>query len=287
MTPRIEFLIPAFNPGEFLEPCLASLIAQTESDWRAIVVDDGSTEWPVATALSDPRITLVRTENGGVSAARNRAFAESTARLVCFLDADDLIAPTFIESLLKPLCDPELAGAYCDGQLLWMFDSPESHQTAMVYGPSDDLFDTLATRPMNLGAMVIRREVVGRALPFSIEMSSASEDWDFLLRAAWQTRWNYVNEPLYTYRLTAGSWSRNYEKLYAKSAQMIERYAAASDGPRFSPEQAARARHHLRNWAAREMRNQAKSNGSWGKALRTIAQHPELAFWFALRLVRR
>ncbi|MCA0359838.1 MAG: glycosyltransferase family 2 protein [Armatimonadetes bacterium] len=287
MTPRVEFLIPAYNPGEFLEPCLESLIAQTESDWRAVVLDDGSIEWPSCPSLDDPRVTVIRTENRGVSAARNRAFAESSADLVCFLDADDLLAPTFSQSLLAPLDDPRLAGSYCDGQLLWMFDSPEGHQTAMVYGPTDDLFDTLATRPMNLGAMVIRRQVVERALPFSIEMSSASEDWDFLLRAAWQTRWHYVAEPLYTYRLTSGSWSRNYEKLYAKSAEMVDLYAKATDGPRFSPDQSARAKHHLRNWAAREMRNQAKSNGSWGKAMRTVAKHPELAFWFALRLVRR
>ncbi|MDI9636675.1 glycosyltransferase family A protein [Kamptonema cortianum] len=289
-TPRVSFVIPAYNPGYFLEETLQSVLAQTDSDWEAVVVDDGSTEWPDAPSLSDSRVRLFRIRDCGVSGARNYGAAQARGEFLCYLDADDLIDPNFLESLLPPLLeDPELAGAYCDGKLLWMFESPESGNTDMIYGPSENLFEALTVRPMNLGAILLRREKVAHAGGFDLALTSASEDWDFLLKAAWETNWAYIPSQLYTYRLTAGSWSRNYERLYRLTDDMLRRYGSSDTGPRLSKQQFRAAKHHLRNWAAREMRNQVRSGqaGARDKAIRTLRHHPELIFWFLLRMVRR
>ena len=73
---------------------LDSLLAQSESDWEAIIVDDGSTDDTsevVAKYVSlCPNIKLFqRSVNRGVAAARNIGVKLSTGRFITFLDSDD------------------------------------------------------------------------------------------------------------------------------------------------------------------------------------------------------
>ncbi len=89
MTPRFAVVVPARDPGPALRRALTSVLAQSEPDWEAVVVDDGSTEDLGWCADLDPRIRLVRQPNRGVSAARGAGVARTTAPWVAFLDADD------------------------------------------------------------------------------------------------------------------------------------------------------------------------------------------------------
>src|SRR4051812_12288646 len=87
--PRVSVIMPAHNPGPFLKLALKSVVAQKFSDWRCVVVDDGSEEdlgWVVEL---DPRIEVVRQTNMGAAAARNRGIALADSELIAFLDADD------------------------------------------------------------------------------------------------------------------------------------------------------------------------------------------------------
>jgi glycosyltransferase involved in cell wall biosynthesis len=80
---------------------LGSALAQTWSDFEVTVVDDGSTDRgpQLVLATSDPRVRLVRQDNAGVSAARNRGIRESTGRYVAFLDGDDEWLPEHLATL--------------------------------------------------------------------------------------------------------------------------------------------------------------------------------------------
>ena len=44
--PRTSVIIPARNAGKTLAETLASLLAQSDPDWEALIIDDGSTSWP-------------------------------------------------------------------------------------------------------------------------------------------------------------------------------------------------------------------------------------------------
>lgn len=85
-----------------------------------IVVDDGSTDGgaEVVGAFDDPRIRLIRQENRGVSAARNRGIEAARAELVAFLDADDEWMPRHLEALLRLREKYPQAGAYGTAYLL-------------------------------------------------------------------------------------------------------------------------------------------------------------------------
>jgi hypothetical protein len=103
-SPRVAVLVPVHDQAAFLPRALESLLAQEETAWEAVVVDDGS---PVAvTVPADPRLRLVRTgDNRGLGAALNRALDETTAPVVAYLPADDVWFPAHLATLLGVLAD--------------------------------------------------------------------------------------------------------------------------------------------------------------------------------------
>ena len=94
-TPLVSILIPAFNAQEWIADALRSAIAQTWQRKEIIVVDDGSTDQTHAIARQfEPQgVLVVRQENMGASAARNKAFLLCHGDYIQWLDADDLLAP--------------------------------------------------------------------------------------------------------------------------------------------------------------------------------------------------
>lgn len=95
--PQISVIIPCYNHGKYLSAALDSLIAQTFTDWEAIIVNDGSTDETdaIATKYSehDGRIRYFSQNNSGASVARNRGVSEAQGELISFLDADDWYEP--------------------------------------------------------------------------------------------------------------------------------------------------------------------------------------------------
>ena len=87
-------IICTHNRARLLPRALDSLLAQSESDWEAIIVDDGSTDCTVEVVKRYssicPNIHLFqRSFNRGVAAARNIGVKLSKGRFVTFLDSDD------------------------------------------------------------------------------------------------------------------------------------------------------------------------------------------------------
>ena len=100
--PAISIVMPLYNKGGQVLETIASVAAQTHSDWELVVVDDGSTDGgPVLVrALQDPRIRVVSQVNAGVAVARNRGIELARGDLIAFLDADDLWLPGFLDAVL-------------------------------------------------------------------------------------------------------------------------------------------------------------------------------------------
>lgn len=88
-------IIPTHNRADVLGRAVASVLAQTWTDFELIVVDDGSTDHTAAVLaeFDDPRLTGMHQENKGVSAARNLGIRASSGRFIALLDSDDSWLP--------------------------------------------------------------------------------------------------------------------------------------------------------------------------------------------------
>jgi len=90
----VSVIIPTFNRAWILEEAVDSVLSQEFQDFELIVVDDGSTDntWDILNGYQE-NVILVRQENKGVSAARNRGIGLASGELIAFLDSDDLWLP--------------------------------------------------------------------------------------------------------------------------------------------------------------------------------------------------
>ena len=121
--PRVSVVIPAHDPGPWLEPALESVHAQSFDDVDVLVVDDGSREDLSWVPQRFPRTTLLRQAPAGASAARNRGILASSGELVALMDQDDLWARTKLEHQVRALdAVPDAGLCFCG---LRPFHSPE------------------------------------------------------------------------------------------------------------------------------------------------------------------
>ena len=94
-APLLTIIMPVYNVARYLDEAIASVTAQTITDWELIIVDDGSTDGSSEIcdrhAVSDNRIRVIHQKNSGVSAARNAALEKARGSIVGFIDGDDTI----------------------------------------------------------------------------------------------------------------------------------------------------------------------------------------------------
>lgn len=95
-------ITPYYNAGKYFEQTFWSVISQTFPWFEWLIVDDGSDrEEDIAVlerfAAMDARIRVIRQKNSGLAAARNTGFFHAAAEIVVPLDADDLLAPQYLE----------------------------------------------------------------------------------------------------------------------------------------------------------------------------------------------
>jgi glycosyltransferase involved in cell wall biosynthesis len=184
---HIAVIIPAFNVAPFLREALLSVVDQTHADWSLIVVDDGSTDATAAIAAGfpDQRIRLIRQDNAGVSAARNRGIRQAgseTPDAFLFLDGDDWLAPNALALLADALGSAPWAVAACG-----RYTRVATNGAARLSGPPPDgcLLERLLVRNLfaNGGHLLIRQEAVEAAGGFRGDLFYG-EDWEYWTRLA-------------------------------------------------------------------------------------------------------
>lgn len=118
-------IVPGRDIAAFAPAALDSLRAQTETRWRAILIDDGSVDETGAifadAAAADARFRMLRHEASvGLGAARNVGLSLVDTEYLGFLDGDDELAPTALARLTGTLAESGsdfVAGAYVRSRL--------------------------------------------------------------------------------------------------------------------------------------------------------------------------
>lgn len=229
---RITIVVPAKNAAETIVETLASVRAQTVERWRVIVVDDGSTDGTATAvrgmAAGDARIALIRGPERDVGAARNAGLRAVETPFVSFLDADDLLSPTFVEQTMAAFARrPDAAAAYTGWLRLALDGRTEEGPCPDVEGDLFEHFAAACVFPPH--ACVVRRSVIEEAVGFD-EAPTTTEDWDLWQRIA-RTGACFVRVPgnLVTYRMRLGSRSRDSRRVLDDGLAVIARGHAADE----------------------------------------------------------
>ena len=224
---KVSVIIPCYNYGHFLPAAVASVVAQSFTAWEIIIVDDGSTDATLDTARQimaqyhERRIRLLHQPNQGLSAARNTGARHAAAAYIMYLDADDQLAPTYLERTVAILDTQPSVGFVYSGIRLFGQDEHEWPSVA---------FDlrTLMVENFIPSHALLRRlgwEQVGGF--DTVHRLYGLEDWDFWLRlgAAGWSGW-HIEELLVFYRKHGRSMSDNLrlDQEWDARAQIIRKH---------------------------------------------------------------
>jgi glycosyltransferase involved in cell wall biosynthesis len=189
---QVAVVIPAHNESRFLGQTLESLQAQTYQFWRAIVVDDQSSDETTSIvagfATRDPRISGVRLRrNAGLPAARNAGLAQVQEPFVLFLDGDDALFPDALETRVRLLTeDVAAAGVYGKTRQV-PADSNWRHEAgARRKGASTQritLVSANGENPFGIHEVLLRTESARTLGGFEESIRNGGEDVDFWARA--------------------------------------------------------------------------------------------------------
>ena len=122
-NPLVSVIMPAYNAAPFIEEAIASVIAQTVTDWELIVIDDCSTDDTrrivADLAQKDFRIQLLTNAvNMGVAKTRNRGMDLCQGQYVALLDSDDYWKPQLLEKMLARAKETGADIVYCSYEMV-------------------------------------------------------------------------------------------------------------------------------------------------------------------------
>ena len=103
-NPKISVIIPTYNRASVIQRAVNSVYGQSFGDWELILVDDGSTDQThklLKAFRQDSRFRYFKTENRGVSSARNLGLKQARGEWIAFLDSDDEWLPKKLEKQIQ------------------------------------------------------------------------------------------------------------------------------------------------------------------------------------------
>lgn len=206
LTPT-SVVIPCFDLGEFLDEAVDSVMAQTRPPQELIVVDDGSTDEHTLDVLNELRsrgVLVFRTPNQGAPSARNYGIERAQGEYILCLDADDVLAPEYLERTVACMdASPEVGIVATHLEFFG--------KVTGSWQPRSYSLPTMLWKNCLPSASLFRRTAWREAGGYTPELE-ACHDWDLwlsILERGW--KWDVVEETLYRYRRRNGSISDHRE----------------------------------------------------------------------------
>lgn len=221
----VSVIVTCFNLGRYLPETIESIRAQTFTDFELCIIDDGSTD-PLTLRVLDTlaaQHTVIRTENRGLSAARNTGVLHGSGRYVCTVDADDLLAPTLLQKSVERL--------EADGSLAFVSHWLEAFgDQSWQWTPERCDFPTLLDHNTVNGAALVRRSAVDAVGGWDERLREGCEDWDFWITLVERGfHGAIIPEVLFRYRRRPDSMSRVMfagDGLSQRFGSLVEKHAA-------------------------------------------------------------
>lgn len=264
---KFSVLIANYNNGHFFEKCYQSLIAQTETDWEAVILDDGSTDDSLEVIKKiigdDLRFKINQNDqNRGIGYTKKRLIELAEAEICGFLDPDDALAARALELVLKTHADyPEVGMVYSNFVRCDEYLNPISvHKAQQITGLDQSYFNFNA----EISHFVTFKKKIYEKTSGIDPFLKIAEDKDWYMKMCEIAPVKYIDEDLYLYRIhdTGISTTKNAEKALfwhwvalIKMAERrnisIEDHFLQSYVPKYKYDQALNKLNHVKNsrWA--------------------------------------
>ncbi len=241
VMPLVSVIIPVYNASVFLPATLRSVLAQDYGNFEVWVVDDGSIDETAAIVEGfvrvDDRVHLLRQENAGVAAARNRGIRAARGEFVAPLDGDDLWERAALSLWVGAMLGSRAGVVYG-----WSLDVDETDRltggfhAARIRGA---VLGTLLVHNFlgNASATMIRRsalvEVGGYDSTLRDRGAQGCEDWDLYFKLAERWEFEVVPEFLVRYRKPMASMSQDDQQMARSHDLVLAALAMRSQLPRW------------------------------------------------------
>ena len=204
-----SIVMPVYNIRQYLDCCLESMVEQTREDCEVICVNDGSTdgsrerleEWKVRM----PQLRVIDQTNQGVSAARNTGLREARGEYVLYVDSDDWMESTAIETLRKAVDGQDIIGFGCRRSDTEVSESPVAGDYRGWDYYSGHALNHHAIAFVCVWQRCYRREFLLKHDLYFREGILHEDNWFTPLAFLYAGRVSMVDAVLYHYRVREGS----------------------------------------------------------------------------------
>ena len=207
----ISIVVPIYNCAQFLARTFSCFEAQTYQNFELILVNDASTDHPEAflNSFMERASFMVRyiafPQHRGASAARNCGLCCAQGELICFIDADDLLDPRFLEMFQQKYQQTYYDLCFCNYNIL--DERGETHNLRIVKNDfSSPKIRVIRRRYLygqtlicHCAAMYRREFLIEKGITY-IEDCTCAEDTEFVCKVLFNSkRISFIPRELYTY----------------------------------------------------------------------------------------
>lgn len=190
----ITVIIPCYNYADYVAEAIDSVLKQTHPANEVIVINDGSTDKSLQKIQKyTDRIRIIDQPNQGLIKTKNTGIVEASSDWLLFLDADDTMAPDYLEKFYG-------AARRNNADIVYSAMRFTGHEKGIFWSRP---FSRRSLRKGNYinNSALIRREYLQSLGGYKESMAFGYEDWELYVALAERgLRFHYIREPLLNYR---------------------------------------------------------------------------------------
>lgn len=226
--PKVSVVLPTYNQAYYLISAIQTVLNQTYSDFELIVVNDGSTDETSAilNSIRHPQVRVINQANQRLPSALNSGFAAARGEYFTWTSTDNIVAPTWLEELVKALeaCPPSVGYAFSG----YGITDAEGKIQCMNREQRFDI-PSLLMRHLGNASFLYRAELAKKVGEYDPALCYA-EDLDMWVRMAEHTRAVHVNTILYYYRQHPNAMTTQQDKVRAATQGVVNKFLAKTSG---------------------------------------------------------
>jgi glycosyltransferase involved in cell wall biosynthesis len=220
MNPLISVVITNYNYGQYVAKAIQSVFEQTYRPLELIIIDDGSTDNSleiIETAISDASevaVHVVKQENQGIVATRNKAKSLVNGDYYTFLDADDYFDKDYVERLYKAIKEADADVAYPNWHVIEV-DTGKDYRTDFP----DFTNEALQRQELHVTPASLVKKASTQAIAYASDL--VAEDWDYFMRLGLEGKtFVHAQDAYLNYQVKAGS--RASARSYTDDTMLFE-----------------------------------------------------------------